>query len=151
MSHLTHEQIAERTGKERSTVTNLLRLLRLSPYVRNELIEGTITMGHARALLNIAEEELQARTCQDIVARQLSVRETEVLVRNLTHFKRISEPREPPKIDPNIRAALDEISAALGTKVRLVAKTPQTGRLEIEYYSQDDLDRIYGVIVKTSE
>jgi ParB family chromosome partitioning protein len=148
---LTHEQIAERTGKDRSTITNFVRLLRLSPYVRNELIRGTISMGHARALLNVADDESQGHACQEIVARQLSVRETEALVKSLTNSASsgaTKEPKEAPKVDPNVRAALDEISAALGTKVRLVAKSPKAGRLEIEYYSQDDLDRIYSVIVK---
>ncbi len=148
---LTHEQIAERTGKERSTITNFLRLLRLSPYVRNELIGGTISVGHARALLNIPSDDMQARVCEDIAARQLSVRQTEALVKSLTISKNSSASQgvaEVPKVDPNVRAALDEMSAALGTKVRLVSKSAKGGRLEIEYYSSDDLDRIYSVIVK---
>ena len=150
---LTHEQIAERTGKDRSTITNFLRLLRLSPYVRNELIGGSISMGHARTLLNITDDDRQARICEEVVDRQLSVRQTEYLVKSLTNSRGTANstpPKEAPKVDPNIRAALDEISAALGTKVRLVAKSPKAGRLEIEYYSQDDLDRIYSVIVKQS-
>ncbi len=151
---LTHEEIAERTGKDRSTITNFLRLLRLSPYVRSELISGAISMGHARALLNITADDRQARACEDIVARQLSVRETEKLVKFLTTSGEngpLKEAKEPQKVDPNIRAAIDEMSAALGTKVRLVAKSPKAGRLEIEYYSQDDLDRIYSVIVTQGE
>lgn len=150
---LTHEQIAERTGKDRSTVTNFLRLLRLSPHVRNELIAGRITTGHARALLNLTSDDMQGRICEDVVLRQLSVRQTEGLVKSLTASRGTGtnpEAQEAPKVDPNVRAALDELSAALGTKVRLVAKTPKSGRLEIEYYSQDDLDRIYSVIVKQS-
>lgn len=147
---LTHEQIAERTGKDRSTITNFVRLLRLSSYVQNELITGGVSMGHARALLNVTDEEAQASACREIIARQLSVRETEVLVKSLTISAGASgkAPKEPAKVDPNIRAAMDEMSAALGTKVRLVAKSAKSGRLEIEYYSQDDLDRIYSVIVK---
>src|SRR5579875_3173707 len=121
---LSHEQIAERTGKDRSTVTNFLRLLRLSPFVR-----------------------------QEIIAKQFSVRETEVFVKRLTDSAApkgsASLPaKEPKPLDPNVRAALDEMARALGTRVRLVAKSATAGRLEIEYYSQDDLDRIYSVIVK---
>jgi ParB family chromosome partitioning protein len=148
---LSHEQIAERTGKDRSTVTNLLRLLRLSPHVKEALIAGTISMGHARALLNVTEYEAQARACDEIVGRQLSVRETEALVKNLTQpapSPQIKEKKAEPAVDPNERAALDEMAMALGTRVRLVKRSSTAGRLEIEYYSQDDLDRIYAVIVK---
>ncbi len=151
---LTHEQIAERTGKERSTITNFLRLLRLSPFVRNELIVGAISMGHARALLNITDDNAQEEACRSVVERQLSVRQTEQLVKSLSNRAGSAPPKEPKeaaKVDPNIRAALDEMTAALGTKVRLIAKSPQAGRLEIEYYSQDDLDRIYSVIVKSPQ
>ena len=148
---LSHEQIAERTGKERSTVTNFLRLLRLSPYVRNELCGGRLTVGHARVLLNIPGERAQMDLANQIVAKQLSVRATEELVKRITGATKEQAPRAPEveeKVDPNIRAALDEMAAALGTRIRMVRKTESSGRLEIEYYSQDDLDRIYSVIVK---
>jgi ParB family chromosome partitioning protein len=149
---LSHEQIAERTGKDRSTVTNLLRLLRLSPHVKDALIAGTISMGHARALLNISDYEDQARACDDIVAKQLSVRDTEGLVKKLTQptpeLTQVTEKKAIVQMDPNERAALDEMAMALGTRVRLVKRSATSGRLEIEYYSQDDLDRIYSVIVR---
>jgi ParB family chromosome partitioning protein len=149
---LNHDQIAQRTGKERSTVTNLLRLLRLGPRVKEALIDGAISMGHARALLNFTEYETQANICDSIIAKQLSVRETEALVKKLTQTGRATEvaekKKETPDLDPNVRAALDEMAMALGTRVRLVKRSPTSGRLEIEYYSQDDLDRIYSVIVK---
>jgi ParB family chromosome partitioning protein len=149
--HLSHERIAERTGKDRSTVTNLLRLLKLSQPVRNALIAGEISMGHARALLNLEpgqQEELCGRTQRG----QLSVRDVERLVRNITEHTPTAERNESKKeaasIDPNIRAALEEMAMALGTRVRLSARSETSGRLEIEYYSQEDLDRIYSVIVK---
>lgn len=149
---LSHEQIAERTGKDRSTVTNLLRLLRLSPPVKEALIAGTISMGHARALLNVTEYEAQARACNEIISKQLSVRDTEALVKKLTQqpvSPQVKEKKgEPVAVDPNERAALEELAMALGTRVRLVKRSSTAGRLEIEYYSQDDLDRIYAVIVK---
>lgn len=149
---LSHEQIAERTGKERSTITNFLRLLRLSPYVRNELVSGTISVGHARVLLNIPEEREQRELCNEIIAKQLSVRQTEALIKKLTNsaMREDAPEREESKLDPNIRAALEEMAAALGTKVKLIPKSESAGRLEIEYYSQDDLERIYSVIVKLS-
>jgi len=151
---LSHEQIAERTGKERSTVTNFLRLLKLSPFVRNELVRGSISVGHARALLNIADDNLQATLCERIIGEQLSVRATERLIRTLGQSPAAASnepqktPDDQPEIDPNVRAALDEMTLALGTRVRLIPKTDSSGRLEIEYYSQDDLDRIYSIIVK---
>jgi ParB family chromosome partitioning protein len=143
---MNHEQIAERTGKERSTVTNFLRLLKLGETARNELKSGTISVGHARALLNITDESQQNHTCREIIARKFSVRETEAFVKRLAQEQRptaSSAEKEAPKIDPNVRAALDDMAMALGTKVNL---TPR--KLEIEYYSQEDLDRIYSVIVR---
>jgi ParB family chromosome partitioning protein len=150
---LSHEQIAERTGKDRSTITNFLRLLKLSPHVREQLARGALSVGHARTLLNITDPDEQARACDQILARQLSVRDTEAFVKALTRPPESSsvqaqERKAGPGLDPNVKAALDEMSMALGTRVRLVAKSPTAGRLEVEYYSQEDLDRIYSVIVK---
>ena len=143
---LSHEQIADRTGKDRSTVTNLLRLLKLGEATRTELRNGTLTVGHARALLNIQSEEAQDQICREIIARRFSVRETEAYVKKLTQRAAREDPLPPAeekKLDPNIRAALDEMAMALGTKVNL---TPR--KLEIEYYSAEDLERIYAVIVR---
>jgi ParB family chromosome partitioning protein len=144
---MSHEQIATRTGKDRSTVTNFLRLLRLSDEVKRALKSGQISMGHARTLLNLTDEAQQARACEDIIAKRLSVRETEGLVKRLTQAGSAVGETKPElqeaKVDPNIRAALDDMAMALGTKVHLKARI-----LEIEYYSPEDLERIYSVIVK---
>ena len=143
---MSHERIAERTGKDRSTVTNFLRLLRLGDEAKRALENGQISTGHARTLLNLTDEAQQAKACQDIVAKRLSVRETEALVKRLAQGGQpaAEKPEKPEeKLDPNIRAALDDMAMALGTKVHL---TPR--RLEIEYYSPEDLERIYSVIVK---
>src|SRR5581483_4003803 len=111
---LSHDEIAERTGKDRSTVTNFLRLLRLSPYVRHELVVGRISMGHGRALLNVTDEKEQQVLCDRIIGRQLSVRATEQLVKDLTDSAAPpSQKREEPALDPNIRAALEEMASAL--------------------------------------
>jgi ParB family chromosome partitioning protein len=152
---LNHEAIAQRTGKDRSTVTNFLRLIRLSEPVKQALINGAISMGHARALVNLAGHD-QTELCKQVIAKQISVRQTEALVSNLIREKADlpdngKTSNAPAKsIDPNIRAALDEMAMTLGTKVRLVPKSAKAkaGRIEIEYYSQDDLDRIYSVIVR---
>jgi ParB family chromosome partitioning protein len=150
---LSHEQVAERTGKDRSTVTNFLRLLKLPKEVREDLARGDISVGHARALLSLPTAEAQRMACQQILDKRLSVRETERLVKELT-----SEPAaansakagESSKtvVDPNVRAAIEEMQTALGTKVRLVPRSGSAGKIEIEYYTQDDLERIYAVIVK---
>lgn len=147
--HLTHEQVAERTGKDRSSVTNFLRLLRLSEPVRQQLIVGKISMGHARALLGLSDPNLQGEVCDRVIARDLSVRETEQMV------KRLNEPgdsapkpeKEQPRVDANTRAALESMAMSLGTKVRITPRSEKSGRLEIEYYSLEDLQRIYEVIV----
>ena len=136
---LSHEQIAERTGKQRSTVTNFIRLLNLGAVARNELMEGGISMGHARALLNVTDRDVQSRLCIDIVNNKLSVREIEAIVKKLTgpgsslEASQAAENKgEPPPIDPNVRAALEEMAMALGTKVRLVSRSGDSGRLEID-------------------
>lgn len=152
---LSHEQIAERTGKDRSTVTNFLRLLRLGQFARNAVISGQISMGHARVLVGITEEKLQADLCRKVIEQDLSVRAIEQLVKNLINsgspiygaLKAVRPISEAAPLDANIRAALDAISAALGTKVTLHARNAHSGKLEIEYYSQEDLERIYSVIV----
>lgn len=149
---LTHEQIAQRTGKDRSTVTNFVRLLRSSPFVRSCLVNGTVTMGHARTLLNLANEEQQDFVCRTIIEQQYSVRQTEAFVKAILAPEETSKAikSKPETVDdPNERAALEELQAALGTKVRLTRKPNGAGRLEIEFYSADDLDRIYSVIVKS--
>lgn len=147
---LTHEQIAERTGKDRSTITNFLRLLKLPQIVLENLIAGTITMGHARALAGLPDQPSQIETCEKVVAAGMSVRDTEQLV------KRLTSPAPEPSakdekgkqvIDPNTRAAIEQMSMSLGTKVKIHPRSEKSGRLEIEYYSLDDLQRIFEVIV----
>jgi ParB family chromosome partitioning protein len=154
---LTHDQVADRTGKDRSTITNFLRLLKLPAEIQTDVANGDISMGHARALLGLSSPELQRQLCQSIIDEGLSVRSTERLV------KEYSNPRQPDKkggagskaatengSDPNIRAAIDELQSALGTRIRLHTNGKGGGKIEIEYYSQDDLDRIYAVIIRQS-
>jgi ParB family transcriptional regulator, chromosome partitioning protein len=148
---LRHEQIAEQTGKDRSTITNFLRLLKLGPRAQSELKSGKISVGHARALLNVLDERRQAELCDEIIIKKLSVREVETLVKRLTQLKKSSQPaekKEEKRADPNIRAAIEELERVLGTKVHLLQGSKGAGRLMIEYYSQDDLDRIYSAIVQ---
>ena len=151
---LSHEQIAERTGKDRSTVTNTLRLLKLSPAAREALLNGSISMGHARAILNMDHAD-QSAICDQIKAKQLSVRATEAIAKRAgevpaTFGHVIDKKRFSQSADPNVRAAIEEMSMALGTRVKLYPKSGTSGRLEVEYYTREDLDRIYSVIVKGS-
>ena len=141
--HLTQEQIAEAVGKDRSSVANMTRLLRLPHEVRENVAAGTIAMGHARALLSLPDEASQLRWGREVVAKQLSVRETEVLVKKaLTP----AAPREAPSKDVHTRAAEDRLRFALGTAVRIVRKG-KGGRIEVDFTSEDELHRLYEQMV----
>jgi ParB family transcriptional regulator, chromosome partitioning protein len=144
--HLSHDQIAQRTGKDRTTITNLLRLLKLPGDVQALVAERRLSMGHARAILGLSTPEHQLEVAQRVTSEGLSVRQVERLVQKMT------EPREPKSteeipVDPNTRAAIAELERLLGTRVRLVPKSENRGRIEIEYYSVEDLTRVYDVIV----
>ena len=144
--HLSHEEIANRTGKDRTTITNMIRLLRLPADVQLLVAERRLSMGHARAILGLSKPEHQTQLAEKAAAQGFSVRQVERLV------KKINEPRDPsetPLQDPNIRAAVAQLETALGTRVRIVEKSDQRGRIEIEYYSQEDLQRVYELILPT--
>jgi ParB family chromosome partitioning protein len=145
--HLSHEQIGERTGKDRSTIANLLRLLTLPPDLQALVSSRRLSNGHARCLIGLPEE-LQREVAEKIVAQGLSVRQVESLTQRMTETRKPKSPKEV-SIDPNVRAAIEELERVLGTKVRIVEKTKNTGRIEIEYYSAEELDRIYTTIVET--
>jgi len=141
---LSHEEIAARTGKDRSTITNLIRLLRLPREVQLLVAERRLSMGHARAILGLTNPDLQLQMAEKAAAQGFSVRQVERLV------KKLNEPREPseaPLQDANIKAAVGSLEAALGTRVRIVEKSDQRGRIEIEYYSQEELQRLYEWII----
>jgi ParB family chromosome partitioning protein len=143
---LSHETLASRTGKNRTTITNLLRLLRLPKDIQELVAEKRISMGHARAILALENEEQQRALAEKTAAQGLSVRQVERLARKIAQPPEV-EPEKP--VDPNVAAAVEELERALGTKVRLLQQGENKGRLEIEYYSAEDLDRIYEVIVGT--
>jgi ParB family chromosome partitioning protein len=136
---MSQEAIAEAVGKDRATIANYIRLLRLPVEVRNELASGVLSMGHARALLSLADEAAQRRVAREVVSRGLSVRETEALVRRESTPSVAPAPR---KVDPNTRAAEDRLKLALGTRVRIVRKG-SAGRIEIDFGSEDELQRLY--------
>jgi len=147
---LTHEQIAERLGATRSNVTNTLRLLKLPSSVQEMIVDGQLSMGHARALITLDSHAAQARFAGLIVKQSLSVRQVESMVAIHTSKKLPARPKpaaesQPP--DPNTRAAVLELERVLGTRVRIVG-SERRGRLEISYFSSEDLDRIYKMIVQ---
>src|SRR3954453_11590443 len=137
--HLTQEQIADAVGKDRSSVANIVRLLRLPQEVRANVASNTLSMGHARALLALSDEAAQLRVARDIVAKNLSVRETEALV------KKAGAPAEAPpekKPDVHTRAAEEKLRMALGTRVH-INRRGKGGRIEVEFVSEDELHRLY--------
>lgn len=144
---LSHEDIGRRTGKDRATITNMIRLLKLPSELQLLLAEHRLSMGHARALLGLADPEQQRQLGNQAAAEGLSVRQVERSVQNLNEPRDPGSPKEPPKLDPNVKAAVDELERVLGTRVRIVEKSPKRGRIEIDYFTQEDLDRIYELIV----
>jgi ParB family chromosome partitioning protein len=142
---LSQEEIGKRTGKDRTSITNILRLLRLPNEVQLMLAEHRLAMGHAKAILGLNSAEDQIELAQKAASQGLSVRQVETLVNeaNSERPKHGSGPRREAPQDPNVRAAIDELERALGTRVRIVELTDQRGRIEIEYYSQADLDRLF--------
>ena len=140
---LTQEHIASAVGKDRATVANFLRLLRLPEEVRSEVASGRLSMGHARSLLSLADEADQRRISRDVIARSLSVRETESLVKKLVEAgKPVSPAAEPKPTDVHTRAAEDRLKLQLGTRVRIVRQGTK-GRIEIDFVSEEELIRIY--------
>jgi ParB family chromosome partitioning protein len=141
---LTQEDLAERTGKDRSTVTNLLRLLKLSEDIQNLVLEERLSMGHARALLALESAGDQSDLAMRCLQHDWSVRHLEKTIASLKENK--AQP-EPKRVDPNVKAAVEKLERALGTRVRIVEKSKK-GRIEIEYYSQEELQRLYEYLVR---
>src|SRR5574337_1648183 len=137
---LTQEEVAGRVGRDRSSVANALRLLKLPKQIQADLVEGVLSEGHARTLLGLERAADQIRARDEAIRRGLSVRATETLVRRLKQVD--SAPQRPTAGAPAILAAEDALRQALGTKVH-IRKKGKGGTIEVEFYSTDDLDRIY--------
>ena len=147
--NLTQDQAANRVGKSRSAVANFLRLRQLPDAIKESIREGTLSMGHARALLGITAADQQLATWRTVVAKNLSVRQTETLIR------RLKSQKKRPKVSADASTATSEdryfsdmaedLSRYFGTKV-LIRKSGQRGKVEIEFYSYDDLDRLIGLL-----
>ena len=145
--HLIPDEIGRRTGKDRSTIANTIRLLQLPQDVQQLLIDGSLKQGHARSLLKLPTSDLQREIAAKIVAQDWSVRQVERATQKLVDTGDAKK-AEPDTLDPNVKAAIEELERALGTRVRIIEKSAKKGRIEIEYYSPDDLNRIYEIIVK---
>jgi ParB family chromosome partitioning protein len=147
---LTQEDIATAVGKDRATVANVLRLLRLPDEVRAEVASGTLSMGHARALLSLPDEADQRRMARDVITRNLSVRETESMVRPIAEGVKPPSANAPPEpVDVHTRAAEDRLRLTFGTRVRIVRKGLR-GRIEIDFGSEEELIRIYEQLTGTT-
>jgi ParB family transcriptional regulator, chromosome partitioning protein len=146
---LSHEQIGQKTGKQRTTITNAVRLLQLPGDLQQLIAANKLSSGHARALLKFEDEQLQRQIAQRCVAEGWSVRQIEQFTKPAAPVDGIQPKKqnEPIPVDANVKAAIEEMERMLGTRVRIVAKGPKKGQIEIEYYSDDDLNRIYDVIV----
>ena len=142
--NLTQDEVAERVSKSRTTVTNALRLLKLTEKVQQMLIDDMLSTGHVRALITITDPQLQYETAMYIFDKKLSVRETESYVKKLLNKKpneKTSE-KEDPELSFLYKAIENRLKESLGTKTTIKAKTKDSGKIEIEYYSQEDLERI---------
>ncbi|GAA6376287.1 ParB/RepB/Spo0J family partition protein [Firmicutes bacterium i23-0019-B6] len=144
--HLKQDEVAERVSKSRTAVTNSMRLLKLSDKVKQMIIDDMISTGHARALLAIEDEEQQYLLATKIFDEKLSVRETEKLVKSLKNPK-----KEVKKTTPEHQFIYNDIAekmkSIMGTKVNINAKANGKGKIEIEYYSEEELERIYDLMM----
>jgi len=148
--HLTQEQIAERVGKDRTTVANTIRLLKLPQKIQDALVKDKITSGHARALINLDSEALQLQLLENILSKNLSVRKVERLVRELNDgglrkSKKTTSPNEQNSTSfytPNLRDIEDKLRVTFGTKVKCAQRKDGSGEIVLEYYSRDELERL---------
>jgi len=146
--HLTQEEIADRVGRDRTFITNYLRILKLPAEIQNLLEREKLSFGHARALLGIEDAQTQRRFAQRIVKNSWSVRETERRIKQITHGKRLAPRSSVMTLDPNLRAAEAKLRRHFQTQIRILPASAGTaGRIEIEYYNMNDLDRLYEMLM----
>jgi len=147
--HWSQEVMAEKVGKSRPAIANALRLLTLPSEVQTEVVSGNLPAGQARALLGLHTEPLIVSACREVIAKGLSTREAEKLVRHLLVGRKRRQ--RVPLIDPDLKSIVEQLQRSLGTRVRLLPKARSTkGKIEIEYYTNADLERIFQTITKPS-
>jgi ParB family chromosome partitioning protein len=147
---LTQEMVAERVGRDRSYITNYLRLLRLPEDLQGLLQSGRLSTGHARTILGVEGVDVQRRIARKIVEQDLSVRATEHLVRLTSQARRpsASVARKQPESDANVRAAETKLRRYFGTQVRIVKSVDsESGKIELEFYNAADLHRLYDLLM----
>lgn len=142
---LTQEEVADKVGKSRSAVANIVRLLNLTPYVQEKLREDAISYGHARAILAIRDIKTQKQVTDIIIEKDLSVREAEKYIQLLTNKKDKKKSEKEATYNPFYREIQENLQKILGTKV-IISKSAKKGKIEIEYYSDDELARIIELI-----
>lgn len=145
--NITQEELSERIGKSRTAISNTLRLLNLDERVQNYIIEGILSEGHGRALLGLENKDMQYKVSEKIIDEKLSVREIEGLIKNINNEKNIDEENNIQKkeLNPYYKDIKDKLQNYFGTKVNINTKKNK-GKIEIEYYSEDDLQRILEII-----
>ena len=147
---LTQEELAERVGKSRSQVANMLRALTAPQVIQDAVVEGKIAEGHLRALLQLPLSDA-IRALGDIIAKDLSVRDAEALVRKMVHPTRRGRPRgRVLRTDPDLAAVTNDLRAALGTKVEVVRRR-RGGRIQIDFYSDEDFERLYELFIRAGK
>ena len=143
---LSHGDVARRVGRERSSISNSLRLLKLPIHIQGLVREGSVSLGHAKVIMAISDAETQIKVADEVARGLLSVRETEqrvaAVIDRAGGRRKRTQPARAASIDPNVAAAADRLTRALATKVR-IAKHGKGGRIEIEFYSDDELQRLY--------
>jgi len=149
--NLSQEDLAARVGKDRTTITNTLRLLKLPTEVKNQLLQNRITPGHARAILSLETKEKQKELCSRIIETGLSVRESETLARRWLEKpkKEMTSIKKGGEVESQLNALQDSLRGYLGTKVEIKSKGKR-GKIEIEYYSHEDLERVVEAILGNS-
>ena len=144
--NLTQEQVARKVGRSRSAVANSLRLLALPDEIKQHVARGALPAGQARALLALEDRAMLAAVAREVMAKDLSARDTEALVKRLKREKR---PKIENRLDPDLTNLVETLQRRLGTRVRLMHRARDgKGKLEIEYYSQDDLGRITEMMMR---
>jgi ParB family chromosome partitioning protein len=146
--NLTQDQAATRIGKSRSAVANFLRLRQLPEQIKASILDASLTMGHARALLGVENSAQQLAAWRVVVKKRLSVRETEDLIRSLKEEKKKPKAAKNSSEDRYMMSLAEDLSRHFGTKI-MIKKRGQRGKVEIEFYSNDDLDRLINRLRQT--
>jgi ParB family chromosome partitioning protein len=150
---LTHEEVAKKVGKKRSTVTNTLRLLKLAPRIQAALRDGTLSEGHARVLIGIDDEDLQKRLLERIIRDELSVRSVEKLARTWLRRETMQSGRAKARTsaqqDPHLQAVTDQLRRTYGTRVAVHNRIDGSGRIELDYFSSEELERLLELLLRS--